>query len=138
MNDADQIAPNLFIGKMPKNIDAYQYVVSVGEKPSYPIPIGKTVLVAPLMDSHRVPTEERLMELATLVNQFTCLGPTLVHCTMGLNRSGLVMAAVLMQRGMRVGKIVPMLREKRDSQVLKNDSFIELLMEIDYKYKGKE
>lgn len=50
-------------------------------------------------------------------------GPTLVHCQAGLNRSGLVVAAFLLDQGKSGEEAINMLREARSPAVLCNKSF---------------
>ena len=129
MTHATLIAPNLFLGGTPKNIDAYSHVISVGERPTYLVPVGKLVVVNPLLDSHRKPDAARIRQLAEMVNAFQGAGPTLVHCSMGMNRSALVVAFSLILSGWTAKAAIEMLREKHHSQVLKNDTFVEFLHE---------
>lgn len=127
MNTVDKIQDNLFLGKMPTNIEPYQFVICVGEKPTYPIPVGKIVVVSPLLDGYRLPDEQQLHRLAYMVNSFTEHGPTLVHCSMGFNRSALVVGLALINRGMIGRDVVSLIREVRGTRALQNDTFCEWL-----------
>ena len=55
-------------------------------------------------------------------------GPTLVHCQAGLNRSNLIAATALITDGGNPQEVIDLLREKRASAVLCNDSFVEFLL----------
>ena len=66
-------------------------------------------------------------EISGLANEFKQNGPTLVHCTLGLNRSALVVALSLIMSGWSVNAAIDMLREKHHPQLLKNDTFVEFL-----------
>lgn len=129
MTQTTLIVPNLFLGGAPKNIDAYLHVISVGERPTYLIPVGKLVIVNPLLDSHRKPDATRVRQLADMVNLYKEDGATLVHCSMGLNRSALVVAFSLILSGWSAKSAIELLREKHHSQVLKNETFVEFLYE---------
>lgn len=50
-------------------------------------------------------------------------GPVLVHCQAGLNRSGVVSALVLIERGHSPREAVDLLRARRSPAVLCNESF---------------
>lgn len=64
-----------------------------------------------------------LTMLAGSVNLARTVGPTLVHCQAGLNRSGLVTALALILDGMTPGEAIALLREKRCAAVLCNAAF---------------
>jgi protein-tyrosine phosphatase len=51
------------------------------------------------------------------------LGPTLVHCQAGLNRSGLICALALVADGCAPADAITLLRERRCSAVLCNEAF---------------
>lgn len=53
--------------------------------------------------------------------------PTLIHCQAGLNRSGLLAALVLMERGRSADEAIALLREKRSPAVLCNPMFEQFL-----------
>lgn len=129
MTQATLIVPNLFLGGTPKNIDPYLHVISVGERPTYLVPVGKLVVVNPLLDSYRKPDATRIRLLAELANSYKADGPTLVHCSLGLNRSALVVAFSLMLSGWSAKAAIELLREKHHAQVLKNETFVEFLHE---------
>lgn len=138
MTQATLIVPNLFLGGAPKNIDPYLHVISVGERPTYLVPVGKMVVVNPLLDSYRKPDVARIRLLAELANSYKEAGPTLVHCSLGLNRSALVVAFSLMLTGWSAKAAIEMLREKHHAEVLKNETFVEFLYEQeDLRRSGK-
>jgi protein-tyrosine phosphatase len=57
------------------------------------------------------------------VNACRRRGPTLVHCTAGVNRSALIVAAALIQEGMDAAPAIALLRAKRGPDVLFNQNF---------------
>jgi protein-tyrosine phosphatase len=57
------------------------------------------------------------------------LGPTLVHCQAGLNRSGLVAARVLMLQGKTGKEAIDILRSTRSPAVLCNYTFEKYILE---------
>ena len=56
-------------------------------------------------------------------NACRAIGPVLVHCQAGLNRSGLVTALALMRAGRSSKDAIDLLREKRCDAVLCNPAF---------------
>lgn len=62
----------------------------------------------------------------------------LIRCQAGWNRSGLVMALVLMRDGYTAGEAIDLIREKRSPHALCNEDFeIFLLAESPQKWQGK-
>lgn len=81
-----------------------------------------------MYDSDEMPDRDEVEQLAILVNYYRKLGPTLVHCQAGLNRSGLVAAAALILEGYKAPDAIALLREKRSNAVLCNKSFERFLL----------
>jgi hypothetical protein len=54
----------------------------------------------------------------------------LIRCQAGINRSGLVMALVLIRDGMSAAKAIQLMRDKRARSVLRNDIFEKWLLAI--------
>lgn len=67
--------------------------------------------------------EEALGEYAAWIRRRIAEGPTLVHCQAGLNRSGLLVALVLIQEGMEPAEAIAHLRAVRSPAVLCNKSY---------------
>ena len=61
--------------------------------------------------------------IAAWVNTSRSIGPTLVHCQAGLNRSSLVAARALVLDGMTADEAIELIREKRSPVCLCNPSF---------------
>lgn len=76
-----------------------------------------------LLDSPDVAGNETIDMLSRIVNEFLALGPTLVHCQAGLNRSALVTVNALRLQGRFVGEAIDLLRVKRSPAVLSNGAF---------------
>lgn len=57
----------------------------------------------------------------------------LIRCQAGLNRSGLVMALVLIREGYKPEHAIQLIRSRRNSQALFNNQFVKFLMNIDPK-----
>lgn len=88
----------------------------------------KTFVVVQLEDGPIVPNVHQLYAIANLVDACQKLGPTLVHCQAGLNRSGLVAGLALVLNGMQPVSAIALLREKRSPAVLCNRTFEDWLL----------
>lgn len=121
-----QIDGNLWMGGCIGGVqlaDTFRHVVSLYPWERYRLADGVHRIEVRLYDSADVPDGERLHELAAAVNACRDEGPTLVHCQAGLNRSGLITALALIQRGMVPAAAIALLREKRGPMVLCNTAF---------------
>lgn len=65
---------------------------------------------------------------ADVVNEFWRLGPTLVHCQAGLNRSSFTLVLALMKHGYTPAEAILLLREKRSPACLCNPYFEQHLL----------
>lgn len=82
-----------------------------------------------LLDGPVVPNEPQLYALAMWINVCKRLGPTLVHCQAGLNRSGLLAGLSLVLDGWKADDAIAQLRESRSPAVLCNKAFAGWLRE---------
>lgn len=69
-----------------------------------------------------------LVAAAKLVNEFRKIGPTLVHCQAGLNRSSLIAGLSLVLNGMSGEEAVAIIRKERSSACLCNEEFADFLL----------
>lgn len=127
VNNEDKITDNLWIGGNPVDVTKFQYVIAVNHAPKYHIPNGTWAVVYPFDDAAWLPDLDKLHKLADMVNEYSSLGPTLVHCSAGLNRSALVIALALIKRGMTGSDAIQLIRSKRGSDALYNQTFTEWL-----------
>ena len=75
--------------------------------------------------------DDALMRAAKFAHSSWKSGKTvLVRCQAGINRSGLVMGVVLMLEGFTADQAIHLMRTKRSSSVLINDSFEQYLREL--------
>lgn len=120
-----QIDGNLWMGGCPVESapQEFQFVVDLYTHGEYYIRGHQIVTSARLMDSADIPDARVLHALAAYVNECRAIGPTLVHCQAGLNRSGLITALALMKAGKSSKEAVELLREKRCDAVLCNPAF---------------
>jgi len=119
------IVDNLWVGGCPRGHlpDHFKSVICLYPWETYEVPDETVYVRAYLYDSHDEPDEKQIKALATVANVFRRMGPTLVHCQAGLNRSNLVAAMALMLDGMRAPDAIRLLREKRCDMVLCNRTF---------------
>lgn len=120
-----QIDGNLWMGgcpvvALPKE---FQFVINLYPWGEYELHHHHVSTSARLFDHGEMPDEKLLHALAAHVNECRAIGPTLVHCQAGLNRSGLVTALALMKAGKSSKDAVELLREKRTDAVLCNSVF---------------
>lgn len=125
-----QVEGNLWQGGTPATYPPYavpgyfQFVLNLYPWESYKVPKGTEVKAVPLYDSFNgVPLATVMDELADWVNEKRAIGPTLVHCQAGLNRSGLVTAYALMKAGRTADEAISLLRAQRSPAVLCNEAF---------------
>lgn len=131
------IAENLYVGgcidriELPREI---QYVVSLYPWEAYQGHEALRGAVYERMYDADLESPERVLALAQVVDAFRRLGPTLVHCQAGLNRSGLVAAlALILGDDMEPADAIALLREKRSPAVLCNPGFERFLLEGDFR-----
>ena len=107
--------------ELPRDIE---YVVSLYPWESYEYHSEvRGVVSEELYDGPLTNQTDRLYSLARIVNEFRSLGPTLVHCQAGLNRSGLISGLALIIDGMEPAAAITLLRKRRSRAVLCNRAF---------------
>lgn len=107
----------------PPEAPAYfKYILNLYPWEAYAIGPETTRVNYPLYDSDAVDTAT-IYELAEWVREKRKLGPTLVHCQAGLNRSALVTALALMLDGRTADEAITFLRKQRSPAVLCNPTF---------------
>lgn len=119
---------NLWQGGTPADaggvLPAYfKYVLNLYPWEEYVVPPDTEVRKVRLFDAGEIPDIDLLEDLARWVNEKRALGPTLVHCQAGLNRSALVVALALIEAGRTPTEAVNLLREQRSPAVLCNIAF---------------
>ena len=119
------ITGNLWTGGCPQHgaPKEFQFIINLYPWEAYPIHDHQIVTVARLYDHGQVPDQRILRTLASHVNECMKIGPTLVHCQAGLNRSALIAGLALVHGGMDPDKAIALLREKRCDAVLCNSTF---------------
>lgn len=105
---------------LPTNIE---YVVSLYPWEQYVTHDGVVSVMSVKLYDADLADPKLLITAARTVRSFMHLGPTLVHCQAGLNRSSLVAALALMIKGMSANDAIGLLRDKRSPAVLCNPVF---------------
>lgn len=122
-----EIVPGLWQGGTPEGAAPvmFKFIVNLAPWPEwgYTIQANQVQTRAFLYDSNEMPKRLLLLSLAQQTNAYRRMGTTLVHCQMGLNRSGLITALALMLDGMAASDAINLLREKRSDDVLCNRAF---------------
>lgn len=124
------ITGNLYVGGVRKGLvlpQDIQHVVSLHPWDSYisrheiRSTMGVFIMDEPAVNNHLV--------LATADWVASCLdsGPTLVHCQAGINRSPMVAALALIQKGWTPDGAIALLRKQRSLAVLSNRTFEEFV-----------
>lgn len=126
-----QVVGDLWQGGTPAELgylpDYFKFVVNLYPWERYRVPEATTVLTCPLYDSNEGPSRALLETLGIYVARVSRIGPTLVHCQAGLNRSALVTGMALRQLGY-TGDLALNLLRKRSPRVLCNKTFESILL----------
>lgn len=121
------IAGNLYQGGCIDGVplpEGIVHVVSLYQSEAYRPHDGiQTYLGVKMFDAADLPDEQLLWTVAQHVHRCCALGPTLVHCQAGLNRSGMISALALVLYGKTPSEAVALLRERRCPAVLCNPTF---------------
>lgn len=123
--DITQIEGNLWMGACPYG-DAparFDHLVALCDDLPYRLRAYQTQTIARMTDCEFIPDQMLLARTISIIEMLCAMGPTLVHCRAGLNRSGLVVALVLMGRNRRAVDVISTLRHKRHPSVLCNEHF---------------
>jgi protein-tyrosine phosphatase len=127
-----EIADNLWMGGcedglvLPTHIE---HLISLYPWEQYEVRHKLTSqLTVKMYDSDGGAEPEQVAALAQWASVCRRLGPVLIHCQAGLNRSGLITAMTLVHDGMAPAEAIALLRERRSPAVLCNESFERLVM----------
>lgn len=121
-----QVDGNLWQGGCPwPRVPAYfKYVLNLYPWEFYSSAKGTRVKKVEMYDSlDGALAKDQMEALADWVNEKVKLGPTLVHCQAGINRSAFVTGLALIRRGVPADDAIRIMREKRSDRVLSNQAF---------------
>ena len=130
----DAVIPGLYQGDFPAGTvdwSRFDDVVSltVEDVPDVPLQVGGMRMHVPIWDDEMDdPTGVRAAALA-VAERVTAGKRVLVHCSAGLNRSGVVSARALMFMGMPVAEAIAKVRSARGPYALSNRDFVAWLRE---------
>lgn len=126
-----QIDGNLWSGGCPRERapEHFKFIFSLYKWEPYRVHDHQVFMVLTMFDHGEVPDRTLLNALADMVNLARGVGPTLVHCQAGLNRSGLVTALALIRAGDQPETAIAKIRQKRCDAVLCNRAFNDWLMD---------
>lgn len=111
----------------PGRFDVVISLCARGNRRSPP-PEGQQVLSWFIADAD-VPDEETIRRLARRVSAWLDEGlSVLVRCKAGMNRSGLVVARTLVERGLRPEEAIDLIRRRRHPRALNNRAFVAWLL----------
>lgn len=126
LTQVSTILPNLDMGGNFVDYGDYDLVVSAEAYPNPARVMGyKGIFIhLPLEDRDGEFNEDAVQMVGGIVAVSREAGKrVLVHCTAGLNRSGLIVATALMASGMSADKAIELIRLRRDTWALCNESF---------------
>ncbi len=125
---------HLWIGSTPAaqpgSHAMFTFIVNLYPWEQYPMSEHQVMLMAPLLDSDQMPNEDVLNMLAEYVNMARRVGPTLVHCQAGRNRSALICALALVRSGSTPEDAIALIRSKHDPLALSNKTFESWLLNL--------
>ena len=130
----DAVIPGLYQGDFPAGTvdwSRFDDVVSltIEDVPGVRLQVGGLRMHVPIWDDEMVdPTGVRAAAL-TVAERVTAGKRVLVHCSAGLNRSGVVAARALMFMGMPVAEAIARVRSARGPYALSNPDFVAWLHE---------
>jgi protein-tyrosine phosphatase len=140
-NDFAELVPGLFVGSHPEPEDPFELgadvVVCLASGTSVKLVPRGTVLVHWPIKDGPVPPPAVLRSLARFVD--TSLreeAAVYVHCQAGMNRSVLVAARVLMERGMTAEQAIELVRNRRSGSL--SDEYADWLRAEEVATKGAE
>jgi protein-tyrosine phosphatase len=125
------VMPGLYLGGHPIEglPDGVDVVVNVDSVRYYEPPAGAIYVAYPFEDTDTLPDLVPLRLLAEQIVALRSAGLTVfVHCRLGLNRSALLVALVLIGFGLTADDAIRYLRTKRHPRVLCNEVFERALL----------
>lgn len=130
-----QIKDNLWMGGCPRGSapSFFKFIVCLYPWGTYAIEKHHGHFQMQMLDEAAIPNVSVLEALADMARAFAKVGPTLVHCQAGLNRSGLITTLALIRDGLTPEEAVALVRKQRCDAVLCNKTFERWLLA----YPGK-
>lgn len=124
VNPYDHVGGNIYIGGTLPDYSKFDYVICLTPDSLHYGRTGKITIQAPFNDTSELPPDKFIREIVNCVHRCVSLGTTYVHCSAGLNRSGMIVALVMIDNGWAPQKAVDYLRKLRSCSVLSNETFL--------------
>lgn len=135
----NQIHDNLWMGGtpaaltvMPPEFKQFRTIINLYPWEQYELEDHHVYCQIKMLDNLQFPDEKLVVSLADYVNSMRMLGPVLVHCQQGWNRSGLIVAVALIRNGIEPKNAIALMREKRMPEVLSNPVFEAWLLQTNF------
>lgn len=121
----DHIVGNLYVGGITDDTSQFQYIFCCTPDKTYYGNSKQVIHLVTFHDTERnLPPEWFIDDVVERVVICCQKGPTFVHCSAGLNRSGLIAALALVKTGSYTpAEAIKLLREKRSTEMLSNKLF---------------
>ncbi len=126
-----EITPRLWMGGVDPNLilpEFFTDVVSLDPFDPYRVKHSLDSHLYVKMEDSDKQDLSGLYDLASWVHNRVIRGTVLVHCHMGLNRSGVVVAASMVLGGWDADAAIDWIREKRSKAALCNEVFVKHLL----------
>ena len=130
-SDFTAVVPGLYIGSHPEPEDPFQLGATVvvcltPDTSARSVPRNGVLIHWPIKDGP-IPMPEILDGVASFVDTAMKTGAAVyVHCQAGMNRSALVVARVLMKRGIGAQEAIDLVQERREGSL--SDEYAEWLL----------
>lgn len=121
----NKIWGNLHQGEQPRRFvnPYFTYVVSCVDDDEYQLTHRQERVNYAFGDHGALPDMIAVEGMARIALAWLRKGPTLVHCHVGWNRSGLVLGLAMVMAGVAPEKAIAMMRKKRSTGCLSNHVF---------------
>lgn len=128
MNPYDRVAGNLYIGGILPDYSEFDYVICCTPECTHYNRTNKVTHLVPFNDTRELPPEQFITDVVELIILCAGKGKTLVQCSAGLNRSGMMVALAMVKGGWYSTAAVAYLRTIRSQSVLHNETFLERVL----------
>jgi Dual specificity phosphatase, catalytic domain len=127
-NPYDRVHGNLYIGGILSDYNEFDYVICCTPDATHDNRTNRVTHLVPFNDSRELPSENFITDVVALIIHCTGRGRTLVHCSAGLNRSGMMVALAMIREGWIPSVAVEYLRRIRSCSVLHNEVFLDRVL----------
>lgn len=130
-SDFSEVVPGLHIGAHPEPEDPFELGATVvitltTGTSARAVPLHGVLIHWPILDGP-IPPPEILDAVASFIDVCLDVGNAVfVHCHAGMNRSPLVVARILMKRGMSAQEAIDLVRERRQESL--SDEYADWLL----------